>query len=123
MSEINYIYKAKVLDVIDGDTVKVQIDLGFNIHHITELRIYRESGDVYFDTPETRLSKTVNEAQKQHGLDAKRRATGLLLGNDIIIKTYKSEKYGRWLAEVWLSDGRLYTDIMISEGFMKRDIY
>ena len=117
-----YNYKATVISVYDGDTITVDVDLGFNISTRLTLRIINTFG--YFDTPEIRRSTKVTEEQKEHGLIATLRAKELLVENSTIyIKTSKDDKYGRWLAEVVLSDGRNYAEVMISEGFQKKEEY
>lgn len=116
-----HFYKAKITNVIDGDTVDAEVNFGF--HGILKLRfrIYQDSG-FYFDTPETRKYKGVNDAQKAHGLEAKARAIELLQNKDVFLRTYKEGSF-RWLGEIWLEDGRAYADVMISEGFQKKENY
>lgn len=55
-------YGATVLGVIDGDTIDLMIDLGFNIHHKIRVRLYG------VNTPE---SRTKDLAEKEMGLKAK----------------------------------------------------
>ena len=55
-------YSARVLKVIDGDTLDVMIDLGFNIHHKARVRLYG------VNTPE---SRTKDLAEKELGMKAK----------------------------------------------------
>ena len=116
-----YWFKGKVVEVTDGDTVIIQVDQGYYGSTRQKHRIYQEDG-FYFDTPETRMYKGVTEAQKEHGLQAKARAEELLLGKDIYLHCYKRGSF-RWLAEIYLEDGKLYTEIMINEGFQKKDEY
>ena len=116
-----YHYRAKVIKVTDGDTVVMEVDLGYygttrQIH-----RIIQDDG-FYFDTPETRKYRGVTDEHKAHGIEAKERAVELLLDQDVYIKCYKRGSF-RWLAEIWLDDGRMYSEIMINEGFQKRDDY
>ena len=91
-----YEYKAEVRRVVDGDTVDVTIDCGFNIHIKERVRL---SG---IDAPECR---TRDLEEKKRGLAAKARLEEILesFGETIIIKTFidKKGKYGRLL-------GRLY---------------
>jgi micrococcal nuclease len=101
-------YSAKVLEVIDGDTIDVAIDLGFNVLHTIRVRLYG------INTPETR---TKNKEEKQKGLKAKERLKELIEGKIVTIKTQKddTEKFGRYLGIVFLDN----TDInqtLISEG-------
>ncbi len=121
MEDKLYWYKAKCTNVVDGDTIDAEIYLGFTASVKVRLRIYQDEG-TYFDTPETKMYKGVTEEHKEHGLQAKTRAEELLLDKNIFIKSYKKGSF-RWLGEIWLSDGSSYTEIMIHEGFQKRNIY
>jgi micrococcal nuclease len=55
-------YGATVLNVVDGDTIDLMIDLGFSIHHKIRVRLYG------VNTPE---SRTKDLAEKELGLKAK----------------------------------------------------
>jgi micrococcal nuclease len=109
-----YEYKVKVTRVVDGDTVDVDIDLGFGIW-LRDERV-RIMG---IDTPE---SRTRDKVEKVFGLAAKNRLKELL-GKDAILKTQVDKdggdakgKFGRILGDFYAPDGRLVTDIMIEEG-------
>ena len=94
-----YKYKCKVLKVIDGDTVDVDIDLGFGIWLRNE-RV-RLKG---IDTPESRTRDLV---EKKFGLAAKTRLKTMLgKGERVILKTYADKdgqdmkgKFGRILGD------------------------
>ena len=76
-------YRAKVIRVIDGDTVDVDIDLGFGIWQKNErVRI------MGIDTPE---SRTRNKIEKKFGLAAKAKLQSLL-GKDTVLKTTINKK-------------------------------
>lgn len=101
-------YTATVVQVIDGDTVDVSIDLGFSIQHILRLRLYG------INTPETR---TKNQDEKAKGLAAKTRLKELVEGKTVKIKTEKdeTEKYGRYLAVIYLNNTSV-NEQLINEG-------
>ena len=109
-----YEYKVKINRVVDGDTVDVDIDLGFGIWmHDERVRI------MGIDTPESRTSDKV---EKVFGLAAKNRLKELL-GETAILKTEIDKdgedargKFGRVLGDFYAVDGRLVTEIMIEEG-------
>jgi micrococcal nuclease len=88
-----YEYMCKVTRVVDGDTIDVNIDLGFDIHHSARVRM------MGIDTPE---SRTRNLAEKALGLASKARLKELLKGKKIKIATSKEGKgkFGRVLADV-----------------------
>ena len=109
-----YEYKCTVNKVIDGDTVDVDIDLGFGIV-LTDERV-RIMG---IDTPE---SRTRNKIEKLFGLAAKQRLKELL-SKQCILKTEINKdgedmkgKFGRVLGDFISDNGRLVTDIIIDEG-------
>tara|TARA_R100000426_G_scaffold7301_2_gene8870 strand:- start:598 stop:993 length:396 start_codon:yes stop_codon:yes gene_type:complete len=90
-----YEYRCSVVKVIDGDTVDVDIDLGFGIW-IKKERI-RLRG---IDTPE---SRTRDLEEKKYGLLAKLFLEKLISDNEIILKTYKDAegKFGRILGDLY----------------------
>ena len=109
-----YEYRAKVVKVVDGDTVDVDIDLGFGVW-LKDERV-RIMG---IDTPESRTS---NKTEKVFGLAAKARLKELL-GKQTILKTQVDKsgedmkgKFGRILGDFIGTDGRLVTEVMIEEG-------
>ena len=109
-----YEYKVKVVRVIDGDTVDVDIDLGFGIWLRKErVRI------MGIDTPE---SRTRDKVEKKFGLASKAKLKQLLK-DGAILKTQVSKKgedmkgkFGRILGDFILEDGRKVTEVLIDEG-------
>ena len=109
-----YEYRCKIVKVIDGDTVDVDIDLGFGVWlHKERVRI------MGIDTPESRTS---DKLEKVFGLAAKERLISLL-GEDAILDTQVSKKgedmkgkFGRILGNFRTTDGEHCADILIEEG-------
>jgi micrococcal nuclease len=91
-----YEYRCKVVKIIDGDTVDVDIDLGFGVWLKKErIRMFG------IDTPE---SRTRDLEEKKYGKAAKEFITGMLDDEGgIVLKTRKDKegKYGRILGELW----------------------
>lgn len=114
-----YEYNALIENVIDGDTVDALVDMGFGLTMMVRFRLLAENHE-YFDTPESWRPTT--EAEREHGEQAKARATELLLGKTFKIKSIKKGKY-RYVCNIVLEDGSDYGDKMINEGFQKRDSY
>lgn len=112
-----YEYKAKIVRVIDGDTLEVDIDLGFKTTLQREkLRL------IGIDTPEIRSS---NLKEKEHGLLAKTYVEKLLpVGSEILVKTEKDKtgKYGRYLARVFVGELEL-NQLLKENGFEKKEKY
>lgn len=105
-----YEYKVYVKKIVDGDTVDVDIDLGFGVIMANErVRI------IGIDTPESRTSDKV---EKVFGLAAKNRLKELMGKTAILVcKEYDARgKFGRVLGDFTTADGRLVTDILVEEG-------
>ena len=107
-----YEYRCKVVKIIDGDTVDVDIDLGFGVWlHKERVRLYG------IDTPE---SRTRDLEEKKYGLAAKDFLTGMLDDDQIILKTHKDKtgKFGRILGELWRTSN--YTDKSINRYMIEK---
>ena len=109
-----YEYRARVLKVIDGDTVDVDIDLGFGVW-LKDERV-RIMG---IDTPE---SRTRDKVEKKFGLAAKARLKELL-GPTPILKTQVGKggedmkgKFGRILGDFLTKDGKKCGELLVKEG-------
>ena len=106
-------YVRKVENVVDGDTIDVLIDLGFDILFASRVRL------AGIDTPE---SRTKDLAEKALGLEAKEYLKKALKdAKSVVIKTEKldsSEKYGRILGWVYINgDTVSLNDMMINDGY------
>ena len=111
-------YEVKILKVIDGDTVDVDVDLGFGITlHDERVRI------IGIDTPESRTSDKV---EKIFGLAAKDRLIALLNKKAILV-TIEDKKgedmkgkvghiLGDFIVEEWEGEIRRVSDVLIEEG-------
>jgi micrococcal nuclease len=102
-----YEYNCKVKRVVDGDTVDVVIDLGFDIHFATRVRLYG------MDTPE---SRTRNKDEKVRGYMSKDFLEEWMEKDDVIIRTRRDKKgkFGRVLGEM-LVRGENINKLMIKE--------
>ena len=106
-------YVRKVENVVDGDTIDVLIDLGFDILFQSRVRL------AGIDTPE---SRTKDLKEKALGLESKEYLKKYLKdAKSVIIKTEKmdsSEKYGRILGWVYVNgDTESLNDKMINDGY------
>lgn len=109
-----YQYKCKINKVLDGDTVDIDLDLGFNI--ILANQRVRMAG---VDTPE---SRTTNKEEKPRGLLSKKKlAEKLPVGSWQIIETQRSDnnddKFGRILGVFILEDGTKVNDWLIANNY------
>lgn len=87
-------YNAIVDKVVDGDTVDLSIDLGFDIWHRARVRL------MGIDTPE----KWFN-----YGKVVKQYVADMVEFKPVQISTYKADKYGRYLVDIFVDgvDGSL----------------
>jgi micrococcal nuclease len=113
-----YNYKCVIVRVIDGDTVDIDIDLGFSVW-LRNQRVRLQG----IDTPE---SRTKDLAEKAHGLAAKSRLIELLpVGSKFQIATAigsnnsdMHEKFGRILGNFMLpGTNNSVSDVLMSEGY------
>lgn len=109
-----YEYRVKsVLAVIDGDTIDVDIDLGFDISITKRVRL------AGIDTPESRTS---DKAEKALGLEVKNLLKETLKkATTVVIRTEKpdsSEKYGRVLGWLFIDGAeQSFNEAMIASGY------
>lgn len=108
-------YRAKVLRVVDGDTLEVEIDLGFHVLFRDTVRLYG------VNTPEVFGSKAKTE--KVAGAAASGFVTEWVAKNPTVTlrshdaREVGQEKYGRWLAVVSpVFGGKSLNDELISAG-------
>ena len=111
-----YEYRCKILRVVDGDTVDVDIDLGFGTWmHKERVRM------MGIDTPE---SRTRDKVEKKFGLASKQFVKDMMpVGSKQVLKTQidrsgedKKGKFGRILGD-FLIDGKKLTETIIKEGY------
>ncbi len=105
--KFDYKYKAEIIRCVDGDTVDVWVDVGFDMRIKQRLRLYG------IDTPETR---TRDLTEKKVGLMAKARVQELLeAGKCYTIWTVEKGKFGRYLARIYLEEDNCVNDMLIAE--------
>ena len=102
-----FVYQAELERVVDGDTVDVPLDLGFDVKlHKQRVRLHG------IDTPE---SRTRNLEEKKLGLAAKERLKELCVGR-FKVKSLGKGKYGRVLGIPYTEDGQDICQLLIDEG-------
>ena len=108
----NYRYKAKLIRIIDGDTIVALIDLGFEIATRKKIRLYG------INAPETR---TLLEKEKAAGILAKQRLAELLgaSNGEIELISHGWGKCGRCLGEIFINDQSI-NEQLIKEGLVER---
>ncbi|MBM4165500.1 MAG: thermonuclease family protein [Ignavibacteria bacterium] len=115
--EFLYYYKANVVSVYDGDTITVDIDVGFNTTLRKEkIRLHR------INAPEIRgRSRKKSIASRDY-------LRSLLDGKEILLQTIKDrkEKFGRYLGEVWLKQNEKLINVndeLVKQGFAEYKKY
>jgi len=124
-----YEYKAKILRVVDGDTIELLVDMGMNRWSLEHIRF----SDI--DTAELRSS---NAAERQHAQEAKAYVQGVfapclekrttlrehLKSHDLTIRTQKEGSFGRFIASVYpVGDGVSLGLTMKDLGLAKKSEY
>ena len=117
-----YTYNIEVVSVYDGDTVRVNIDLGFG--HIwkgsdgkgVKIRLHG------INTPEVR------GVERPEGLKSKQYLIDLIEGKSVVLKTIKDKtgKYGRYLGILYVGEGDSWKNInetLVSEGYAIHKTY
>lgn len=100
-----YQYKATINRVVDGDSLWVDVDLGFFLRQKMSLRLKG------LNTPEIR------GPERPEGLKAKQFVEETLAQCPaVVIKTYKLGKYGRYIADVYYLPGNDNPDEILSRG-------
>lgn len=108
-----FTYKAEVIKVVDGDTIDVDIDLGFKTW-VRNIRLRLDGIDAY----ETRLGRGTTPEMKEKGLLAKAFVKKMCDDNptQVTITTTKRGKYGRWIAVVKVGNISI-GDALVSMGY------
>lgn len=108
-----WVFRARVERVVDGDTVDLTIDCGMHGRRVERLRLLR------VDTPETR-----GVPDRAPGLAAKAFTEAWLLAAawpgatdyPLTIRTVKTDSFGRYLCEIWRDDGANLSDDLLAAG-------
>lgn len=103
-----YIYNARVLKVVDGDTVDLEVDLGFHITAKHRFRLARiDTAEKNSSIPEERMLADIATKFLVEKFNA--------VNNQIVIKTTKQDKYGRYLVDIIVNDQNI-NDEMLALG-------
>lgn len=96
-------YEAKVLRVVDGDTLVLDIDLGFFVKIQETVRLAR------INTPETVgfNAQGINDPAKNYIF------SNCPPGSVVVVNITRKEKYGRWLADVLFQPGEMNRDAIL----------
>ena len=116
MPNHHWVFRARALRVIDGDTVDVEIDQGLHCRRIERLRL------LGVNTPE--MQKPTREAGEAAKAFTSRWVVRDGLESDpfpLVIQTVKADVFGRYLADIWrLVDGEHLNEALVEAGHAVR---
>ena len=108
MTTVPYVYRADLVKIVDGDTIDADVSLGFHLRSVQRMRLLR------INAPESKGET------REAGKAATARLAELLAGKRLLVRTEKSDAFGRFLAEVITvdADGRELNvnDEMLASG-------
>lgn len=97
-----YQYWAKVIKVIDGDTIDCEVEIGFELTFKARIRLYGIAAPEIYGVKK-------NSLEYKNGVNSKKYLESLIPKNKwveiTVHQSAKREKYGRWLAVVY--DGKV----------------
>jgi micrococcal nuclease len=95
-----HIYPASVVRVIDGDTVRLSVDVGFRMRFEDNFRM-----------------TGINAPEGKNSIAAVRMRALLPAGLAVVVSTGKPEKFGRWLADIAIPEAcSSVCELLLSEG-------
>ena len=117
-----YHYKAELVRIVDGGTLDLSIDLGMGIYHRARVRL------AGINTPETYGVKRDSEEYAAGMRATKHVEKSFALADSFTIKTQKDKKgkYGRYIAEIWLSmNGKEWSlnESLVEQGYAQKVNY
>ena len=105
-----FVYNAKLVRVVDGDTCDAMIDLGFEVWVKKRIR---------FAGVDSWESRTRNKEEKKKGLEAKAYTKEMLESSDegnFTLKSYGTGKYGRVLGEIFIKGEDVSLNQLLKEN-------
>ncbi len=104
-----YIYEAVLERVVDGDTLIVRIDLGFDVWKSQRVRL-RGVDAPSLDTPQGEKAKRFVEQK-------------MAKAEKVVIRTYKLDKFGRYVADLFYGKADAKANELVKEGgFLSLDL-
>lgn len=107
-----FVYRARCLRTVDGDTCDLIVDLGF---HMTTTQRFRLLG---IDTPELHATDL---KERERAVAAKQALTSMLSTDGdwpLLVRTQKTDSFGRWLAEIWIEGAGVNVNAkLLADGY------
>jgi micrococcal nuclease len=109
-SEI-FVYRARCLRVVDGDTCDLTVDVGFRMATTQRFRL------LGVDTPEMNAADL---KERERAVAATQALTSMLSSGTgdwpLLVRTQKADSFGRWLAEIWVESSGLNVNADLLKG-------
>ena len=102
-----YLYKGKILNWYDGDTLTADVDLGFKIHVQVRIRLVR------INAWEINSESTYRRRFARHARAFAQK--NFPVGSTIFVSSKRKDRYGRWLAEIEF-EGKNISDFLLESG-------
>lgn len=109
-----YHYKVKITRVSDGDTYIGTVDLGFGTYKTERFRLAE------VDTPET--YRPSSESERTHGQQATDFVKNRILDKEVIMHSVKKDKYGRYLAYIYLSEEDFHNGVDLGSMLIENNL-
>lgn len=102
-----YQYKGKIIKVVDGDTVRIDLDLGFDLGLKSNFRL-----------------NGLDTAEKNFPFGAATRdwLKVQLLDKTVLVDSYAHDKYGRWLCDIRLQNGTEFSETSVNDQMIQHGI-
>lgn len=109
----SYTYKGKAIAVHDGDTYTLELDLGFDVVARVKVRLHGWSSPE-LGTPEGKRAQAI--------------AADLLIPKGsvpsmVVAKTYKSQTFGRWIADLYLFGDKHLGELLAAAGAARKGAF
>jgi len=111
-TKIVYNYMIEITDIVDGDTVKANIDLGWDI--------WKKNQTIRLDEIDSPEIHSENLLEAKAGSAVKTYVEKLFpIGTKTILKSNSLDKYGRVLGGILLPDGTDLSDVLLAKKVVK----
>lgn len=107
-----YEYAAEIIDIIDGDTLDVKIDLGFYLTARVRVRLLGVNTHETYGIEKDSAEYIKGMQEKQF---VERWVNNTSQEYPFLIRTEKTGSFGRWLAIIEKKDGKILNDLLLEE--------
>lgn len=105
--KIDWVFGASFARVVDGDTVRLTVDMGLHLRRVETFRIARVNAPE-LSTPEGQVARSFTSQWFVGAWGARE--------FPLTIQTHKTDNWGRYIVEIWRPDGNNLGDDLLSSG-------